>query len=137
MCGIAGFIDFKQSNNSETIIRNMTNLLQHRGPDGCGFWSKNDLGVFFGHRRLSIIDLSDNGSQPFESHSKRYGITFNGEIYNYHKLRKDINIKLRGESDTEVLIEHIEKFGINNTLKKANGMFAFALWDNKKRVLIL
>lgn len=137
MCGIAGFIDFKQSNNSETIIRHMTNSLQHRGPDGCGFWSKNDLGVFFGHRRLSIIDLSDNGSQPFESHSKRYVIIFNGEIYNYQKLRKNINVKLRGESDTEVLIEHIEKFGINATLKKVNGMFAFALWDNKKRVLVL
>lgn len=110
MCGITGFIDFSNSANNNSIIRSMTNSLNHRGPDGSGFWSKEDFGIYFGHRRLSIIDLSENGSQPLKSNSSRYIITFNGEIYNYHNLKKDINIPLKGNSDTEILVEYIEKF---------------------------
>lgn len=137
MCGITGFIDFSKSANNNSIIRSMTSSLKHRGPDGSGFWSKEDFGIYFGHRRLSIIDLSENGSQPFQSNSSRYIITFNGEIYNYHDLKKDINIPLKGNSDTEILVEYIEKFGIDKTLKEAKGMFAFALWDNQDESLIL
>ena len=76
MCGITGFIDFSNSTNNNSIIRSMTNSLKHRGPDGSGFWSKKDFGIYFGHRRLSIIDLSENGSQPFQSSSSRFIITF-------------------------------------------------------------
>jgi asparagine synthase (glutamine-hydrolysing) len=137
MCGITGFIDFSNSTNNNSIIRSMTNSLKHRGPDGSGFWSKKDFGIYFGHRRLSIIDLSENGSQPFQSSSSRFIITFNGEIYNYHKLKKDIDTTLKGSSDTEILVEYIEKFGIYKTLKEAKGMFAFALWDKKEKSLIL
>jgi asparagine synthase (glutamine-hydrolysing) len=137
MCGICGFIDLKNSNDNASIIRDMNNTLSHRGPDAEGIWSKKDKGIYFGHKRLSILDLSANGSQPFTSSSGRFTIIFNGEIYNFKELKKSVNIDWKSSSDTEVLIESIESIGLDKTLDKAKGMFAFALWDNKKNELTL
>tara|TARA_B100001250_G_scaffold366737_1_gene348309 strand:- start:2244 stop:4193 length:1950 start_codon:yes stop_codon:yes gene_type:complete len=137
MCGICGFIDLKNSNDNISIIQNMNNKLGHRGPDAEGIWSKKDKGIYFGHKRLSILDLSTNGSQPFTSSSGRFTIIFNGEIYNFKDLKKSVNINWKSSSDTEVLIESIESIGLHKTLDRVKGMFAFALWDNKKNELTL
>ncbi len=137
MCGIVGFINFHQQSDSENILRLMTDKIRHRGPDSSGVWCEKKLGVFLGHRRLSILDLSPTGAQPFQSNSGRYIISFNGEIYNFKELKKILNVRLKGSSDTEVLLESIEELGIDKTLEMINGMFAFALWDNKLKTLIL
>ena len=137
MCGICGFIDLKGSSDNISIINDMSSALSHRGPDGEGVWHKKELGLYFGHRRLSIIDLSTNASQPFISSSGRFVIIFNGEIYNFNEIKKLLNIKWKSSSDTEVLIESIERLGLDETLSKIKGMFAFAIWDNKKNELTL
>ena len=112
---------------------------------------KNDLheygpntldGIFLGHRRLSILDLSEAGHQPMESSNDRYVIAFNGEIYNHLQIRSEIeksnkNISWRGHSDTETILCAFETFGIEASIKKFNGMFAFSLWDRKNKVLTL
>ena len=141
MCGITGFWDLKQRNNKEhieTIIKNMTNVIQSRGPDDKGLWESECKKVCFGHNRLSIIDLSKNGKQPFISMDENFIITFNGEIYNYKEIRKELiakNINFKSHSDTEVIIESYKYWGLE-FLKKLRGMFAFALWDLKKKKLI-
>jgi len=145
MCGIAGFIDFSQTLRAERlgrIIETMTAHLSHRGPDSDGHWVDQDLGVALGHRRLSILDLSDNGSQPMRSCCERYSIVYNGEIYNHLELRKELELNYnisawRGTSDTETILSTITHMGIERTLKKLNGMFAFAVWDHKLRRLSL
>ena len=133
MCGIAGYYDQKGV-DQDTLIK-MNKILSHRGPDDEGIWKSNYIG--FSHTRLSIIDLSQNGRQPMQSQSGRYTITFNGEIYNHQEIRKKIPIKWRSYSDTETLIESIQYFGLEQTLKKIEGMFAFALYDKKKDQLFL
>jgi asparagine synthase (glutamine-hydrolysing) len=118
----------------------MTARLRHRGPDADGFWSDRDAGVAFGHRRLSIIDLSDAGRQPMLSSDGRFVITFNGEIYNYKPLRQELECAGRrfiGNSDTEVLLGLIEKWGLEKALQRCNGMFAIGLWDRRNRTLHL
>ena len=118
----------------------MTDSLSHRGPDAEGYWDSAHDGVALGHRRLSIIDLSDLGKQPMSSPSGRYVIVYNGEIYNYREIRRDLDqrgVSFRGESDTEVLIAAIDEFGIVEACRKANGMFAFAVWDKEERRLSL
>ena len=143
MCGITGFWDLKQKSKKEhirNIIENMTNVLQSRGPDDKGIWIDKKNNVSFGHRRLSIIELSKLGKQPMESKNKRYVISFNGEIYNFHELKNELikeKIKFSSNSDTEVLIEALSYWGIKKTLQKISGMFAFALWDKKKKQLYL
>ena len=140
MCGIAGFIKFKNNRNdlNEASLKAMVSKLSHRGPDFRDYWIKNN--VFLGHTRLSIIDISKNGNQPMVSHSGRFVITFNGEIYNFKLLKIELekqkkNIKWRGNSDTEIFLECIEFWGLNKTLTVARGMFAFAIWDEYKKQL--
>lgn len=141
MCGIAGFIDFHRSAESSTnIIRKMVSAINHRGPDADGFWSLPSRGIYLGHARLSIIDLSDHGSQPMTSHSGRFVISYNGEVYNFQSLKQELvkdGIVFRGHSDTEVLLAACEAWGVEETLLKLNGMFAFALYDKTMDILYL
>ena len=145
MCGICGLWYPFQKKNEEIIsdLNSISDKLIHRGPDDYGIWTNKEHAVGLSHRRLSILDLSTNGKQPMKSKSGRFIIIFNGEIYNHKDLREKINLKnkskntWRGHSDTEILVEAIELFGLENTLKNVNGMFAFALWDNKNKELIL
>lgn len=143
MCGIAGFYNNdKTLNFSDAIIisRKMSETLNHRGPDYQNTWHNNS-NLFFAHSRLSILDLSEKGHQPMISHSKRYVITYNGEIYNHKSIRLKIEnekkIHWKSECDTETLIESIEAFGLEKTLNLIDGMFAFALWDCIKQTLYL
>ncbi len=143
MCGIAGFFDPKVDTlkNGKEILDKMTDTLIHRGPDDNGIWIDKDMGMGLGHRRLAILDLSPGGHQPMYSASGRYVIIFNGEIYNFMTLRKELEQESfyawRGNSDTEVMLAAIEKWGIEEAVKRFVGMFAFALYDRKERVLYL
>jgi asparagine synthase (glutamine-hydrolysing) len=143
MCGIVGFLDSKQENTKEqnlSILLNMTHELKQRGPDSFGVWSDNQAQVFLGHRRLSIIDLSERGAQPMVSSSAKYTITYNGEIFNAPELREDLKkhgISFKGYSDTEVILAACEVWGIQDACNKFNGMFAFALWDSLEKRLFL
>jgi asparagine synthase (glutamine-hydrolysing) len=119
----------------------MLGQLHHRGPDDAGAWI-DESGLALGHTRLSILDLSEAGHQPMASISGRYVITYNGEIYNFQALRKELEKSShppvwRGHSDTEVLLAAIEAWGVKSTLRRCNGMFAFALWDRHERKLML
>ena len=122
------------------IVSHMTDKLRHRGPDDSGAWVDEKDGVALGHRRLSIIDLSPSGHQPMFSHDKRFAIVYNGEVYNFPALKReleDLGQKFRGGSDTEVILAAITQWGVENAVKRFNGMFAFALWDRKERKLYL
>jgi asparagine synthase (glutamine-hydrolysing) len=142
MCGFCGFIDPAFSSSEENIIQKMTNKIRHRGPDDDGIWLDKKYGVALGHRRLSIIDLSAEGHQPMHSASDRYVLVYNGEIYNFETIRKELESAgfaptWRGHSDTEVLLTAFEAWGIESTLKRCVGMFAFVLWDRKEKTLTL
>ncbi len=143
MCGIAGLIDLERRLDGAGLRATalaMSDTLRHRGPDGGGAWIDADHGVALGHRRLSIIDLSPAGNQPMASQSGRYILSYNGEIYNFAELRRELEAKgaaFRGHSDTEVLLAAIDAWGVSGALKRCNGMFAFALWDRAGRSLIL
>lgn len=133
MCGIAGFVGGGTRENLEK----MTRTLQYRGPDGEGYFFDAALGVGLGHRRLSIIDLG-GGKQPIFNEDKTVALVFNGEIYNFLELRKDLENrhKFLTESDTEVIVHLYEELG-EQVFEKLNGMFAIALYDIKKQKLIL
>ena len=132
MCGIIGIVS-KNLNNKEKIVRQMADSISYRGPDGEGFFV--DTEVALGHRRLSILDLSSSGNQPMTSDDKRYTIVFNGEIYNYLELKKEMsNEKFKSSSDTEVLLRSYQKWG-KDCLNKLNGIFSFAIWDKKTKTL--
>ena len=136
MCGIAGFID--GSVDRTAVIKSMTDAIIHRGPDAEGHWLDEESGVSLGHRRLSIRDLSPAGAQPMLSASGRYVMVYNGEIYNVEELKEKMyGLKLRGTSDTEVLLEAFEKLGAEKTLACIKGMFAIALFDRWERNLTL
>lgn len=140
MCGIAGFCNMPD--RWQENIRRMNERIVHRGPDGEGIWSNYDNSVVFGHRRLAVIDLSENGKQPMSSKTGRTVITYNGEIYNIAELREKlcregVITKFRGHSDTEVLLESIEAYGIYDTLKMSKGMFALAVYDCESKILYL
>lgn len=120
----------------------MTDTLVHRGPDASGSFFDRDSGIGFGHRRLSIVDLSERGQQPMWSHSGRHCITYNGEVYNAPEIRADLErrglaMAWRGHSDTEVVLEAIEALGLHEALLQFRGMFAFALWDRDARRMSL
>src|ERR1700688_4747980 len=139
MCGISGFLDRRADLGQDELRRRigaMSERLAHRGPDGHGVWLDHEAGLAFGHRRLAIIDLSPNGSQPMVSAEGQIVLTYNGELYNYRELREQLAAKgrrFRGESDAEVLTEAIAAWGVETTLERANGMFAFAVWDRRLR----
>lgn len=140
MCGIAGFCSTNV--NNKQVILSMNERIYHRGPDAGGFFIDESNGVTFGHRRLSIVDLTENGAQPFTSQNGRYVIDYNGEIYNAieirEKLLQDGKVdKFRGTSDTEVLIEAISAFGTQKALQMTKGMFAIALYDKKNKTITL
>lgn len=131
MCGIAGYFTFNAPPVQLPILQRMTDQLAHRGPDGEGFWINDKQSLGFGHRRLSIIDLSDRGRQPMHYGNGRYTITFNGEIYNYLELKAELEQKgypFSSDSDTEVLLALYADRG-PECLQAIDGMFAFALWD--------
>lgn len=142
MCGITGVYFFKDNKNVNlSSIKEMTKNLSHRGPDSFGYWSSKENNVYFGHRRLSILDLSTDGDQPMSSSCGRYVITFNGEIYNFidlqNDLKKKFDIKFKNKTDTIVLLELISKLGLKKSLEMIEGMFAFGLWDKKEKKLFL
>ena len=142
MCGIAGIITFLPSGTTtpedsrlgaSALVRTMCQLQSHRGPDMEGIWQSEDGRCTLGHRRLSIIDLSDAGRQPMTDRSGRYHITFNGEIYNYRVLKLDLEVegaRFRTNTDTEVLLEGFALHGYR-ILEKVDGMFAAAIYDNQ------
>ena len=135
MCGIAGFFPCPKTDKNISILKSMSDALSHRGPDGEGVWSDGIIGL--SHRRLSIFDLN-LGSQPMLSHSKRFVISYNGEVYNFKSLRQKLiaqGITFNTDTDTEVVIESIEFWGLKKALLLFHGMFSFALWDTQKLVL--
>jgi asparagine synthase (glutamine-hydrolysing) len=142
MCGIAGLIDPK-GGTAEALARaarSMADTLRHRGPDDEGVWVEAETGVALAHRRLSIIDLSALGRQPMESANRRFVTVFNGEIYNYAALQMELanmGERFRSHSDTEVLLSAVCRWGVEDALKRANGMFALALYDRENRTLHL
>ena len=138
MCGIAGIWAPKApSIDLRTHVCAMTSALDHRGPDDGGFCVEPDAGVALGMRRLAIIDVSPEGHQPMVSQSGRYAMVFNGEVYNYANIRKELRRDWRGHSDSEVILEAIVQFGLAAAVKKFVGMFALAVWDRKERCLHL
>jgi len=133
MCGITGLINFDKVKYSEEYLWKMTNTMYHRGPDGGGVYS--DEGIGFGHRRLSILDLSEAGKQPFIQNE--LSITFNGEIYNFREIKSQIGaFNYTSETDTEVILNAYRKQGID-CIRDFNGMFAFALFDKSKQKVFL
>src|SRR5262245_38796783 len=131
MCGIAGRLNFRSGAPvAPEMIAEMCDLIAHRGPDGQGVWTSGALG--FGHRRLAIIDLSPAGRQPMLSADDGgLVITFNGEIYNFLDLRRDLEGRghtFRSRTDTEVILAAYREWGVD-CLSRLRGMFAFALWD--------
>ena len=146
MCGIAGWIGkknklFDQINQKENAVKKILDQQSYRGPDAEGIYSDVKSAVVMGHNRLSIIDLSETGSQPMVSKEGRWIISYNGELYNYVHLRKKLEekffIDFQGESDTEVFLNGIIHFGIDEFLRMADGMFAAAIYDKQKEELFL
>jgi asparagine synthase (glutamine-hydrolysing) len=143
MCGLAGILlkSHQSQISLQDTISTMTDSLHHRGPDDGDIWVDNDARIAFGHKRLSIIDLSNNGLQPMHSKSRKYVITYNGEIYNHKELRKELeksgHNQWYGTSDTEVILVAIEHWGLENAISKFIGMFAFSLWDKEEKLLYL
>lgn len=143
MCGIAGFCNFHGTvKMQEENLEKMKQRMLHRGPDAGGSYVSEDGKVALGHRRLSIVDLSEAGLQPMKSHSGRYVMVYNGEIYNYKKLsqklleEKKVD-RFRGTSDSEVILEAFEAYGVEETIAQCKGMFAIALYDTKEQKLYL
>lgn len=139
MCGLTGFLYQKTlPSNTEQLLKSMVSTLASRGPDDNGIWLDKEAGIGLGHSRLAVVDLTSAGHQPMSSANGRYVLVFNGEIYNHWHLRKQLtNINWRGNSDTETLLAGFEAWGIEETIVKTVGMFAFALWDKQNRLLVL
>jgi len=137
MCGISGILHLDGKPASEIMLKNMTDAIQHRGPDDEGCWNEANVGI--GHRRLSILDLSVAGHQPMISNDKRYVLSYNGEIYNHFELRTKLKSRgyfFKSTSDTEVLLYAFIEWR-EDVLLKLNGMFAFAIWDRSKKEMFL
>ena len=137
MCGITGILNLDGAPASQPSVERMADAIIHRGPDGYGYWV--DGPVALGHRRLSIIDLSDHGRQPMQTADGRYIITYNGEIYNYRELTAELSAKgyrFQSRSDTEVMLYAFAAWGVG-ALTRFNGMFAFAIWDRQLKRLTL
>ncbi len=143
MCGIAGIFDPRATTPGEILVRDvasMASTLTHRGPDDAGEWTDAQAGIALGHRRLAVLDPSRAGHQPMISADRRHVLVYNGEIYNFTRLRPELErtgAVFAGHGDTEVLLAAIGAWGVDETLARCNGMFAFALWDRRERVLTL
>lgn len=145
MCGIVGLLNEYlgiEENNVESNILKMCETISNRGPDASGYWIDVEQGVAFGHRRLSIVELSDAGAQPMRAKSGKWILTFNGEIYNHNQLRADLEKSAlaplwRGSSDTETLLAGFDAWGIRGTIDKCIGMFAMAVWCRQTKSLVL
>lgn len=148
MCGFCGFLLSNSKNQylntNLNLLNEMSASIQHRGPDGHGQWYNKDKGIFLDHRRLSILDLSDKAIQPMSSNSGRWKIIFNGEIYNFlelkNKISKEKNLKpnfWKSSGDTEILVNLIDLYGIDETLNLIEGMFSFVAWDDYENQIIL
>ena len=138
MCGIVGHLKIAESINPQ-LFDQMRDTLQHRGPDGSGTQILNNNKIALGHRRLSIIDLSNFGKQPMCNEDATIWLTFNGEIYNFEKIRTELQEKghiFISKTDSEVLVHGYEEWGVEELLSKLNGMFAFAIWDQKEQKLV-
>ena len=137
MCGIAGYINLNGQPISGVVLRQMTDEIAHRGPDGEGHWIEGNVG--FGHRRLAIIDPSPAGHQPMISNDHRYVLSYNGEVYNFRELRIELEAEgftFCSKTDSEVVLCGLAHWGVK-ALERFNGMFALALWDCKERTLLL
>ncbi|MEI6146599.1 MAG: asparagine synthase (glutamine-hydrolyzing) [Methylococcales bacterium] len=142
MCGFIGYLSSFIQNSDIELLKRMGDTIAHRGPDDSGVWCDKEAGIGLAHRRLAIVDLSPAGHQPMMSGSSRYMIVFNGEIYNHLMLRADLKDTghapvWRGHSDTETLLAGFDAWGIEATIIKSIGMFAFAVWDKQTRQLTL
>src|SRR5438876_1308138 len=142
MCGITGF--WRQSAESLDVLSQwgaaVNGALRHRGPDDAGLWTDHAAGIVLASRRLAILDLSPAGHQPMISHCGRYVIDYNGEVYNFLEIRRDLEREgqhFAGSSDTEVLVEACAAWGVERALSRLNGMFGFALWDTRDHTLTL
>ena len=140
MCGIVGLVG--RFEHKETLLAQSCDRIAHRGPDSHGFWEEADSGVAFGHVRLAIQDLSEQGHQPMASADQRFMLVFNGEIYNHPQLRQALEQDgyahaWRGHSDTETILAGLMIWGVQETLKQMVGMFAIAVWDRQTRTLVL
>ncbi len=142
MCGITGLFYFSAAQRAEearALVKRMSDIQAHRGPDAEGVWSSDDGHCHLGHRRLSIIDLSDAANQPMLDSTGRYSIVFNGEIYNFRQLRANLEsqgIKFKTSSDTEVLLQSFILHGAQ-VFSTLDGMFAVAIYDTLTRTLTL
>jgi len=141
MCGITG-IWRRRGKGAETTAQRMSSRIEHRGPDDSGVWHDPATGIALGFRRLSIIDTSAAGHQPMQSASGRFTMVFNGEVYNFDAIRRELiesgnAPSWRGHSDTEVLLAAFEAWGLESAVQRFVGMFAFALWDANERKLHL
>ena len=137
MCGIAGLLNPLGRPADPQVVRAMTDRIAHRGPDGEGWFLEGEVAL--GHRRLAILDLSDLGRQPMATADGRYTLTYNGEIYNFAELKRELEAlghAFRSRTDTEVLLHGYAQWG-PAVLPRLNGMFAFALWDRDRRSLFL
>jgi len=134
MCGIAGILHPNEHPSAKTVLE-MTRSLSHRGPDGEGYYTAP--GITLGHCRLAILDLTLAGRQPMTSQDGRYTLVFNGEIFNFLELKAELGGEFRSQSDTEVLLEACARWGVERTVGRTIGMFAFALWDGARRTLTL
>lgn len=135
MCGINGIINLHPLTDLEFRIENMNQSIAHRGPDSSGIYLKENVAL--GHLRLSIIDVRDVSNQPMHSNNDEWHIVFNGEIYNYREIRKQINYNFRTESDTEVIVASLATYGVEWFLERANGMFAFCAYNSITKETVL
>lgn len=137
MCGITGLVNLQGYDISPSLLKTMTHAIKHRGPDGEGNWINKNIGL--GHRRLSILDLSDNAKQPMASSDGNFILSYNGEIYNFQELRaelQELGYRFSSSSDTEVLLYAFHKWGVSSFLK-LNGMFALSIYDLSANKLFL
>ena len=146
MCGIAGWVGQNSLNQGIfdrklQAVKRMIQLQNHRGPDANGVFEDRKCNVIFGHNRLSILELSDAGAQPMVDQSRNWVISYNGELYNYQKIKQELverfSVKFRGNSDTEAVLYGVIHFGIDEFLRKADGMFAFAIYNKSRREVFL
>ncbi|MEM7391315.1 MAG: asparagine synthase (glutamine-hydrolyzing), partial [Verrucomicrobiota bacterium] len=137
MCGIAGIFNLDGKPVAINTLKDMTDVIAHRGPDGEGFWTDSFVG--FGHRRLAIIDLTPRGHQPMRNDEGNLTITYNGEVYNFRELRRELEGKgytFKSDTDTEVVLKAYEEWG-RGCLDRLNGMFAFAVWDARSQEIFV